>query len=134
MGRRKQPTVDGVAGIGKETAKELARRKARVILACRNLEKADKAMQEIFEETQQKVVIKRLDLASLRSVREFADDILKTESRLDVLVNNAGLINDTSKVQLTEDGYEVCFQSNYLGHFLLTILLSGKESVSRVKI
>ncbi|EEC19279.1 short-chain dehydrogenase, putative [Ixodes scapularis] len=80
-------------GIGKETAKELARRKARVILACRNLEKADKAMQEIFEETQQKVVIKRLDLASLRSVREFADDILKTESRLDVLVNNAGLIN-----------------------------------------
>ncbi|XP_042149944.1 retinol dehydrogenase 11, partial [Ixodes scapularis] len=125
----------GNAGIGKETAKELARRKARVILACRNLEKADKAMQEIFEETQQKVVIKRLDLASLRSVREFADDILKTESRLDVLVNNAGLINDTSKVQLTEDGYEVCFQSNYLGHFLLTILLSEllkKSAPSRV--
>lgn len=125
----------GNAGIGKETAKELARRKARVILACRNLEKADKAMQEIFEETQQKVVVKRLDLASLRSVREFADDILKTESRLDVLVNNAGLINDTSKVQLTEDGYEVCFQSNYLGHFLLTILLSEllkKSAPSRV--
>ncbi|CAN7995987.1 unnamed protein product, partial [Ixodes pacificus] len=81
------------SGIGKETAKELARRKARVILACRNLEKADKARQEIFEETQQKVVVKRLDLASLRSVREFADDILKTESRLDILVNNAGLIN-----------------------------------------
>ncbi|KAM7300809.1 retinol dehydrogenase 11-like [Ixodes scapularis] len=125
----------GNAGIGKETAKELARRKARVILACRNLEKADKAMQEIFEETQQKVVIKRLDLASLRSVREFAEDILKTESRLDVLVNNAGLINDRSKVQLTEDGYEVCFQTNYLGHFLLTILLSEllkKSAPSRV--
>lgn len=125
----------GNAGIGKETAKELARRRARVILACRNLEKADKAAQEIYEATQQKVIVKRLDLASLKSVREFADDILKTEPRLDVLVNNAGLINDSSKVQLTEDGYEVCFQSNYLGHFLLTILLSEllkKSAPSRV--
>ncbi|KAG0415078.1 hypothetical protein HPB47_007742 [Ixodes persulcatus] len=79
-------------GIGKETAKELARRKARVIIACRNLQKAEMAAREIFEETQQPVVIKPLDLASLTSVRAFAEDIMRTESRLDVLINNAGVM------------------------------------------
>lgn len=123
------------AGIGKETAKEMARRKARVILACRNMEKAKQAAQEIFQETGQPVFVKQLDLASLRSVREFAADILKTEPRLDVLINNAGIVLNSSKVQLTEDGFEMGFQSNFLGHFLLTMLLVEllkKSSPSRV--
>lgn len=123
------------AGIGKETAKELARRKARVILACRNLEKGKEAAQEILEETQQPVVVKHLDLASLKSVRHFAEDILKTESRLDVLINNAGMSTYNTEVELTEDGYEVCFQANYIGHVLLTLLLAGllkKSAPSRV--
>ncbi|CAN7937953.1 unnamed protein product [Ixodes hexagonus] len=124
----------GNAGIGKETAKELARRKARVILACRNLEKADKAAQEILRETHQRVVVKHLDLASFKSVLEFAQDIIQTEARLDVLINNAGMIHGGSDV-LTEDGFEVCFQSNYLSHFLLTFLLLDllkKSAPSRI--
>lgn len=125
----------GNAGIGKETAKELARRRARVILACRNMEKANRAAQEILDETEQKVVVKHLDLASFKSVREFAQDIVRTEARLDVLINNAGMIHDSNTVKLTEDGYEVCLQSNYLSHFLLTVLLLDllkKSAPSRI--
>ncbi|XP_075745700.1 retinol dehydrogenase 12-like [Rhipicephalus microplus] len=123
------------AGIGKATAMELARRKARVILACRNMDKAKRAAQEIFESTGQSVVIKELDLASFKSVNDFCDDILKTESRLDVLVNNAGIVTDSKAVRLTEDGYELCYQSNYLSHYLLTMRLLGllrKSAPSRV--
>ncbi|EEC10405.1 dehydrogenase, putative, partial [Ixodes scapularis] len=122
-------------GIGKETAKELARRKARVIIACRNIEKARKAAREIFEDTEQQVTIKPLDLQSFKSIREFANDIINTEPRLDVLINNAGMANESRNPDLTEDGCEPCFQANYLGHFLLTVLLAGllrKSAPSRV--
>uniref|UniRef100_A0A1S4LA05 Uncharacterized protein n=2 Tax=Ixodes scapularis TaxID=6945 RepID=A0A1S4LA05_IXOSC len=111
--------------IGKETAKELARRKARVILACRNINKGQEAANEIFLETQQAVVVKHLDLSSLKSVRDFARDIVFTEPRLDVLINNAGMTLVDDQLHLTEDGYELAFQTNYLGHFLLTMLLLG---------
>ncbi|XP_065311209.1 retinol dehydrogenase 13-like isoform X2 [Dermacentor albipictus] len=80
------------AGIGKATATDLAKRKARVILACRNMERAKRAAQEIFDATGQVAVVKQLDLASFKSVNDFCDDILKTESRLDVLINNAGIV------------------------------------------
>lgn len=123
------------AGIGKETAKELARRKARVIIACRNINKAQEAADEIFRETQQTVVVKHLDLSSFKSVRDFVRDIVFTEQRLDVLINNAGTTLGDDKLHLTEDGYEVSFQTNYLGPFLLTILLLDllkKTAPSRV--
>ncbi|CAN7996250.1 unnamed protein product [Ixodes hexagonus] len=122
------------AGIGKETAKELARRKARVIIACRNVNKAQEAADEIFRETQQTVVVRHLDLSSLRSLRNFAREIVFTEQRLDVLINNAG-VAQADELQLTEDGYELSFQTNYLGHFLLTMLLLDllkKTAPSRV--
>ncbi|CAN7941078.1 unnamed protein product [Ixodes pacificus] len=125
----------GNAGIGKETAKELARRKARVILACRNTNKGQEAANEIFLETQQAVVVKHLDLSSLQSVRDFARDIVFTEPRLDVLINNAGMALEDDQLHLTEDGYELAFQTNYLGHFLLTMLLLDllkKTAPSRV--
>ncbi|XP_040061926.3 retinol dehydrogenase 12 [Ixodes scapularis] len=125
----------GNAGIGKETAKELARRKARVILACRNINKGQEAANEIFLETQQAVVVKHLDLSSLKSVRDFARDIVFTEPRLDVLINNAGMTLEDDQLHLTEDGYELAFQTNYLGHFLLTMLLLDllkKTAPSRV--
>lgn len=102
---------------------ELARLGARVIIACRNLDKAHGVAQEIFRATQREVVVKRLDLCSFASVRRFCEDITATESRLDVLINNAGAVGESKRVRLTEDGYEVAFQSNYLGPFLLTVLL-----------
>lgn len=70
------------------------------------------------------VEIRQLDLASLSSVRNFAAGILQTESRLDVLINNAGCAGYAEK-QLTEDGLEYQMQANYFGHFLLTNLLLG---------
>jgi len=69
------------------------------------------------------VVVYELNLASLKSVRKFADEILKNELRLDVLINNAGCAGIERK--LTEDGLEYQMQSNYFGHFLLTNLLLG---------
>nr|CAH0099275.1 unnamed protein product [Daphnia galeata] len=121
-------------GIGKETAIDLAKRGARVILACRDLKKAADAKDDVIRESgQDNVHVRHLDLASLKSVREFASDILKNESRLDVLINNAGCV--TIEKQLTEDGLEFQMQTNYFGHFLLTNLLLGllkKSGPSRI--
>ena len=109
-------------GIGKETAVDLAKRGARVIIGCRNMEKGKAALQEVQERSGSKdVVIDKLDLASLASVRKFADTILKNESRLDILINNAGVM--ACDYQKTEDGFEMQFGTNHLGHFLLTMLL-----------
>jgi len=122
-------------GIGKETAIDLAQRGARVILACRNLQKAELAKGEIIRlSANDNIVVKELDLASLTSVRKFAAGILESESRLDILINNAGVAGQAEK-QLTEDGLEYRMQSNYFGHFLLTNLLLGllkKSAPSRV--
>ncbi|XP_048853867.1 dehydrogenase/reductase SDR family member 13-like [Brienomyrus brachyistius] len=110
----------GNTGIGKATAKELARRGARVILACRNQERAEAAIRDVERETgSNQVVYLQLDLGSLQSVRSFADTFLKTEPRLDLLINNAGLVADGR----TKDGFGVEFGVNHLGHFLLTCLL-----------
>ncbi|XP_072040018.1 retinol dehydrogenase 14-like [Amphiura filiformis] len=123
-------------GLGKETALDLARREARVILACRDLDKAEKAAADIrlrLGSGQGDLVVKKLDLASLKSVNEFCDDILKTENKVDVLVNNAGIFQ--CPFWKTEDGFEMQFGVNYLGHFLLTnrlLDLLKKSSPSRV--
>jgi len=110
----------GNSGIGKATATELAKRGARVILACRNRQKAEEAIEEIKQETgSSDVVYMQLDLASLQNIRNFAQTFLKTESRLDLLINNAGLVADGR----TEDGFGIEFGVNHLGHFLLTCLL-----------
>lgn len=79
-------------GIGKETALELAKRGARVILACRDVDRAGRAAQEIRAQSGNgNVVVEIVDLASLDSVRQFAQRINTNEDRLDILVNNAGL-------------------------------------------
>jgi len=122
-------------GIGKETALDLAQRGARVILACRDTSKAYAAKDDIIQKSgNANVEIRQLDLASLSSVRNFAAGILQTESRLDVLINNAGCAGYAEK-QLTEDGLEYQMQANYFGHFLLTNLLLGllkKSAPSRI--
>lgn len=78
-------------GIGKETALELAKRGARVIIACRNLNKAIDAANEIrFKSGNGNVIVELLDLSSLNSVKKFASKINSQEDRLDILINNAG--------------------------------------------
>ena len=122
-------------GIGKETALDLAKRGARVIMACRDLKKGETALNDIVEKTGSKnVVLKQLDLASLKSIREFAENINKNEPHLHVLINNAGvmLIPELTK---TEDGFEMQMGVNHLGHFLLTNLLLDllkKSTPSRI--
>ncbi|XP_037564259.1 retinol dehydrogenase 12 isoform X3 [Dermacentor silvarum] len=111
------------SGIGLETAMELARRKARVILACRDVEKASAVAQLIRAETKQTAVVKKLVLDSFESVREFCDQVNRSEDRLDVLVNNAGLINCSTEFTYTKDGFEACFQANHLSPVLLTLML-----------
>jgi light-dependent protochlorophyllide reductase len=110
-------------GIGKETAADFARRGARVIMACRNLDQAEAAMKEIVQKTGNKsVVVKHLDLASLKSVRAFAEDVKNNEARLDILINNAGVFN-LPEFSKTEDSFETIMAVNHFGHFLLTNLL-----------
>ncbi|XP_070615230.1 retinol dehydrogenase 12-like isoform X2 [Erythrolamprus reginae] len=110
------------SAIGKETARDLARRGAKVILACRDMAKAEKAAHEIRLETgNQEVKAKKLDLADTKSIREFASNFLKEEKQLNILVNNAGIMMLT--YSKTADGFEMHFGVNHLGHFLLTYLL-----------
>jgi len=112
------------SGIGFETAKDLARRGAKVILACRNVENAEAACDEIRRETKNdKVVAKKLDLSSLASVRQFCKEILKEESRLDILVNNAGVAG--LRKAITDDKLESQFATNHFGPFLMTNILIG---------
>ncbi|XP_069981975.1 retinol dehydrogenase 12 [Penaeus vannamei] len=111
------------AGIGKEAAKDFLRRRARVILACRNLEKAQKVAEELVAETgNPEVAVRRLDTADLASVRAFAEEFLRTEDALHVLVNNAGIAGARTR-QETKDGLELTMATNHFGHFLLTNLL-----------
>ena len=112
----------GNTGIGKVTAMELARRGAHVILACRDISKGQAALVEIKDAVPYAdVVCMELNLASFNSVRRFAHRILQTEPKIHILVNNAGVM--FVPYQLTEDGYELTFAVNHLGHFLLTCLL-----------
>ncbi|XP_074535627.1 dehydrogenase/reductase SDR family member 13-like [Halichoeres trimaculatus] len=107
-------------GIGKITAIDLAKRGARVILACRSKQRGEAALEEVKRESgSSQVVFMQLDLGSLKSVRSFAENFLKTESRLDLLINNAGIYMHGR----TEDGLGMMFGVNHIGHFLLTNLL-----------
>ena len=115
-------------GLGKETALDLARRGARVIMACRNLDLANKAADDIREKTQGNVVVYRLDLADLTSVRECADKVNKLESRVDVLINNAGIM--WCPEMRTKEGFEMQIGTNHFGHFLFTNLLLDKIKAS----
>ena len=94
-------------GIGKETVRGLHDRGAKVIMACRNLEKAEEAAKDIAAGSIN-IKIKKCDLASFASVREFCRQIIKEERKVDILINNAGMV--TYERQLTEDGQEMQFQ------------------------
>ena len=107
------------SGIGFETAKELAAHGATVILACRDEAKGRDAAERITAAVPgASVDVVQLDLASLASVREAAERIRSRRPRLDLLINNAGLMMPPSG--RTEDGFELQIGTNHLGHFALT--------------
>lgn len=110
------------SGIGLETAVGLAQRGARVILACRDVDKGIEAERIVKRRSgNQDVSFMKLDLASLSSVRLFAQTVIQTEKTLDILVNNAGVA--LTSCRRTRDGFEMHLGVNHLGHFLLTNLL-----------
>jgi len=110
------------SGIGRETARELARRGATVVMTARDRERGEAALLDVRETTgSERVELVMLDLADLGSVRAAAAEILERWDRLDVLINNAGLI--LSERRETAQGFEATFGINHLGPFLLTTLL-----------
>jgi NAD(P)-dependent dehydrogenase (short-subunit alcohol dehydrogenase family) len=110
------------SGIGYETARVLANKKATVIIAVRNLEKGKTAANKIREDYKNADInVMELDLASLESVRTFADHFLQNYLRLDLLINNAGVM--VPPYSKTKDGFELQMGTNHLGHFALTGLL-----------
>jgi len=109
-------------GLGYETALGLARKGAKVIMACRNLQKAAEAKQTIIAEVSgADLEVIELDLSKLKSVRKFADAYKSKYDRLDILIENAGIM--VPPFSKTEDGFESQMGVNYFGHFLLTSLL-----------
>ncbi len=110
------------AGLGLETAAVLAERGARVVVAVRDLGKGEAAVGEIRRRTSNAdVALQQLDLSSLASVRTAADELRAAYPRIDLLINNAGVMYPPK--QTTADGFELQFGTNHLGHFALTGLV-----------
>lgn len=107
------------SGTGLATSEQLLRQGAHVVGACRRVDAGEETFAG-FARLRGSCEVMKLDLASLASVRRFAKSFLAAHNRLDGLVNNAGLVTNEGR---TEDGFEIQFGTNHLGHFLLTELL-----------
>jgi NAD(P)-dependent dehydrogenase (short-subunit alcohol dehydrogenase family) len=119
----------GNAGVGKETAVGLAREGAHVVFTSRDPARGADALADIRKRSGSDTVeVMPLDLASYASIRTFSEAFLASHDRLDVLVNNAGLVQQQRA--LTDDGFEMTFGVNHLGHFLLTSLLLDRLCAS----
>lgn len=104
------------SGIGKATSIELAKLEATVVMACRNIERGKEALIEVREKSASKNIDLMLcDLGSLKSIRNFCEAFTQKYHRLDVLINNAGII--LPKRRFTEDGFEMQLGVNHFGHF-----------------
>lgn len=106
-------------GIGLETARVLLKQNALVVFACRDIEKAQHAISALPPSYNTDTI--HLDLSNVRSIREFARTFSARYDKLDILINNAGVM--ATPYLKTSDGFELQFGVNYLGHFLLTNLL-----------
>ena len=124
MGDLKTVIITGAnSGLGFETAKKIAKNmNYSLILACRTIEHGEKAREEIIKETGNKnIKVLKIDTSVLSSVRNFAEEFQKLNIKLDRLICNAGI--SSMHKGITEEGFELVFATNYLGHFLLTNLL-----------
>lgn len=111
----------GDTGLGREVSRDLAGRGARIIMVCQNIKNGEIVKGEILAESENpNVILKELDLSSYKSIRSFADDINRTEKKIDILINNAGLGSTTGK---SIEGTPISFAVNLYGPFLLTHLL-----------
>jgi NAD(P)-dependent dehydrogenase (short-subunit alcohol dehydrogenase family) len=111
------------SGIGFQAAREFARHGARVLLGCRSVERGNAARDRIVtEQPGAQAGVAELDMASLASIRSFAETYAGGGERIDVLINNAGVMALPTR-ELTRDGFERQFGTNHLGHFALTGLL-----------
>ena len=112
------------SGLGLATARALARRGARVVMGCRDAAKGEAARAQIAADVPgADVLVEPLDLADLASVAEFARRQLDRDPRLDLLINNAGIMGVPQG--RTRDGFELQFGTNHLGHFALAARLHG---------
>lgn len=119
MGQKIAIITGGNAGLGFEESKHLASIGYRVIMACRDLDRGLKAKKRILAHSKNAVIdVLELDLSSQKSVQIFADLVKQDYHRLDLLINNAGIMMTPKKI--TEDGFENQLATNYLGHFALT--------------
>ncbi|WKN32271.1 SDR family oxidoreductase [Porifericola rhodea] len=119
------------SGIGKVTARELAKKGAHIIMLCRNEQKAENAREDILRVCgHDKVDIVLADLSSTKQIKEAAAKIRSEYPRIDVLINNAGMIMGNDR-ETTEDGFEWTFGVNHLAPFLLTHLLIDKVLASK---
>lgn len=115
--------VTGTGGLGYEDALALARAGASVVIAGRNPEKGAQAVARIREVSPgAKIRFGRIDLGSLDSIARFADELALEQPSLDILINNAGVMNPPER-KVTGDGFELQLGTNYLGHFALTARL-----------
>jgi len=112
----------GNTGIGKETVKALLAKNARVYLAARDADKANKAIEELKETTKREAIFLQLDLSDIGSVRRAAAEFNSKEPSLHVLFNSAGVMWPAID-RLTANRYDLQFGTNVIGHFLLTTLL-----------
>ena len=116
-------------GLGYETARALAAKGAHVVLAVRNLDKGKAAADLIVRRYPgADVSVQELDLTSLTSIRAAADELRARHDRIDLLINNAGVM--MTPKQTTQDGFELQFGTNHLGHFALTGLLLDRVLVT----
>ena len=120
---RKIAVVTGAnSGIGYEVTLSLVRKDFEVIMACRNIQKAEEAKAKIlYLYPEAKVIPMKVDTSSLNDVRRFSEQFQKHYPKLHLLINNAGIMMSPYKV--TKDGFENQFATNYIGHFALTGLL-----------
>lgn len=121
------------AGIGKETAKELAMYNAKIIFACRNKEKTHEVMQEIQRSSEKRLDLHfmKLELSDYSCVRNFVKDFVDKFEKVDILINNAGTFR--MNAEFNSDHHELVMASNHLGPFLLTeLLIKHMTSQSRI--